>query len=70
MVSNPVTNHSTNNHPAEPRSRAIAEVTIKIPEPIMEPATILVASINPNERFNSCLVSDIVYFWWLDFKYN
>jgi hypothetical protein len=31
-------------------SRAIAAVTIKIPEPIIEPATRLVASINPKER--------------------
>jgi hypothetical protein len=37
----------------------MADVTIKIPDPIMEPATKLVASINPRERFNSVLFSGI-----------
>jgi hypothetical protein len=43
-------------------SLAITDVTIKIPDPIMEPATKLVASINPKERFNSVLFSDIRYY--------
>jgi hypothetical protein len=49
----------TNNQAAEPISLAMADVTMKIPDPIMEPATKLVASINPKERFNSVLFSDI-----------
>jgi hypothetical protein len=40
-------------------SRAIKVVTIKIPEPIIEPATMLVASSNPSVRFNSVFFSDI-----------
>jgi hypothetical protein len=58
-----VTNQITNIHAAEPTSLAMAAVTKKIPEPIMEPATKLVASNNPNERFKWCFSCDI--FWFL-----
>ena len=34
--------------PAEPTCLAISELTIKIPEPIMEPTTSMVPSSNPN----------------------
>ena len=40
--------------PAEPTERAISELTIKIPEPIIEPITIIVESNNPS----SCLKED------------
>jgi hypothetical protein len=59
MVSNPVTNHIIKIQAAEPTSRAIAAVTKNIPDPIMDPATKLVASTRPKERFNSCFVSKL-----------
>src|SRR5882724_6408685 len=36
------------NHPGEPTWRAIIDETIKIPEPIIEPATSIVESNNPS----------------------
>src|SRR5437588_12406094 len=54
----------------------ISELTIKIPEPIIEPATIIVASINPNDLLNDLssniassavnIVSDIVAIFFQD----
>jgi hypothetical protein len=35
-------------HPAEPTWRTISELTINIPEPIMEPTTSMVPSNNPS----------------------
>ena len=49
----PVSNQRTSIQPGEPISLIIAAVTMKIPEPIIDPATILVASNNPNVLFNS-----------------
>jgi hypothetical protein len=46
----------------------MAAVTKKIPEPIMEPATKLVASNNPNERFKWCFSCDIFWFWLVSFS--
>src|ERR1043166_3825499 len=47
-VSNPVTIQTTSNQPGEPTWRAMMDETIKIPEPIIEPATSIVESNNPN----------------------
>jgi hypothetical protein len=41
----PVT-HMAMSHPAEPNWRTMSELTINIPEPIMEPTTSMVPSIN------------------------
>jgi hypothetical protein len=46
-VSTAVTSHATMNHPGAPRVLAISELTIKIPEPIIDPATIAVESKRP-----------------------
>jgi hypothetical protein len=44
------------NQPAEPTLRVISALTIKIPEPIILPATIIVASSNPRDGLNSDVV--------------
>ena len=44
---NPVINQTTTSQPALPTLRVISALTIKIPEPIMPPATIIVASNRP-----------------------
>jgi hypothetical protein len=45
---NPVISHTNMSHPAPPTFLTISALTMKIPEPIMDPATIIVASINPS----------------------
>jgi hypothetical protein len=45
--------HANRSHPVLPTSRAISPATIKIPEPIIDPATIMVESKTPRLRFNS-----------------
>ena len=52
MVINPVRIHRTIIHAAEPISRIIGAVTMKIPEPIIDPATNKVASNSPSDCFN------------------
>src|SRR6185436_15359448 len=47
-VSNPVTIQTTSNHPGEPTWRAMIDETMKIPEPIIDPATSIVESNNPS----------------------
>ena len=58
---NPVNNHKTINHPADPTMRDMSALTIKIPEPIIEPATIAVASNNPKDLLKSVVSSVIFY---------
>ncbi len=48
----PVTSQTTRIQPEEPTSRAMSAGTMKMPEPIIEPATIMVASSNPKSRTN------------------
>src|SRR5688572_4249595 len=57
MVMKPVMSHTAINHPALPTFRTISALTINIPEPIIDPATIMVASIKPRERLKvvSCI---------------
>src|ERR1700730_9327617 len=43
---------STNNHPGEPTCRPMIEETMKIPEPIIDPATSIVESSKPSPRTN------------------
>ena len=47
-VSRPVTSQTTSNQPGEPTCRAMIEETMKMPEPIIEPATSIVESSNPS----------------------
>jgi hypothetical protein len=62
MVINPVSTHKTIIHPLEPISRIIGAVTMKIPDPIIDPATSNVASNNPNDCFN---FDSMRAFFWL-----
>jgi hypothetical protein len=58
---NPVSNHTATNHPAEPTFLVMSALTINIPEPIMLPATIIVASNADKLGLNSVFISDIVF---------
>ena len=49
-VSNPDAIQASNNHPGAPISRDDSAETMKIPEPIIDPTTIMVASSRPRER--------------------
>jgi len=40
----PVISHATSSHPGEPTVRDISALTMKIPEPIIDPTTIAVES--------------------------
>ena len=44
MVRTPVITHATSSQPAEPTCRAISAETMKMPEPMMMPATIMMES--------------------------
>src|SRR5882724_1171753 len=51
-VSTPVRIHVSSNPPAEPVCRVMSAATIKMPEPIIEPTTIIVPSNKPMARTN------------------
>jgi hypothetical protein len=46
----PARAHTASSQPAVPTSRAMSADTMKIPDPIIEPATIIVASKVPRSR--------------------
>lgn len=50
MVSSPVMIHAVRSPPALPTPRAISAATIKMPVPIIEPATSIVESNRPSVR--------------------
>src|SRR5437016_10533239 len=50
IVNKPATVHPRSNQPGAPLSRDDSAEVIKIPEPIIEPITIMVASIGPSAR--------------------
>lgn len=52
----PVAIHVIRSQSGELSVRAMSEETMKMPEPIIEPATSMVASVNVNARTNSELV--------------
>src|SRR5262245_41484543 len=57
-VNKPVITHATSSQPGEPTCRDISLETIKMPEPIIEPATIIVESSSPSPRTKpACLSS-------------
>src|SRR5690606_2357566 len=58
----PVISQTIISHPALPVFRAISALTIKIPEPIILPATNMVASIKPNDDLNPRSVVLMVLF--------
>ena len=49
-VIRPVTTHAASNQPGAPTSRADSAEVMKIPEPIIDPTTIIVASSVPSSR--------------------
>jgi hypothetical protein len=53
MVKKPATAQATKSQPAEPKSRVMPAETMKIPEPIMDPETIITESVRPRERLKS-----------------
>ncbi len=59
MVIKPVITHTKMSQPALPTLRVISALTIKMPEPIMDPATIIVPSSNPREGLKWGVVSAI-----------
>ncbi len=48
MVMTAVSTQTSNSQPAEPTSRAMSAETMKMPEPIIDPATSIVASNRPS----------------------
>ena len=50
IVSRPAIAHARSNQPGAPLSRDDSADVIKIPEPIIDPITIIVASTGPRER--------------------
>ena len=45
--------HAASNQPGEPSVRDMSAETIKMPEPIIDPITIIVESYKPRPRVNS-----------------
>src|SRR5437762_839591 len=50
IVSKPAIAHASRSHPGAPFNRDDSAEVIKIPDPIIEPITIVVASIGPSAR--------------------
>jgi hypothetical protein len=50
IVSKPASAHASNSHPGPPLNRDDSADTMKIPDPIIDPITIMVASIGPSAR--------------------
>jgi hypothetical protein len=53
IVNNPANAHASNSQPGAPLNRDDSADTIKMPDPIIEPMTIMVASIGPSARTSS-----------------
>jgi hypothetical protein len=50
IVSKPASAHASSSHPGAPLNRDDSAEVIKMPDPIIEPITIMVASIGPSAR--------------------
>src|SRR6266536_2584503 len=50
MVSKPANAQASSSQPGAPLNRDVSTEVIKIPDPIIEPTTIMVASIGPSAR--------------------
>ncbi len=59
IVSTPVTAQTTSSQPEEPTSRAMSAETMKMPEPIIEPATSIVESSKPSPLTNFCSATGV-----------
>src|ERR1700730_105221 len=57
MVSKPAMAHASSNQPGAPLNRADWDKVMKMPEPIIEPITIMVASTGPSARTRSLVRS-------------
>ena len=66
-VKKPVKAHTNNTHPPPPTLLEISALTIKMPEPIIDPITSIVESSRPNSLLNSvdCCVED----WGISIRY-
>src|SRR5881396_2456078 len=60
MVSSPATAQASSSQPGAPINRADSADVMKIPDPIIEPTTIMVASIGPRAR-TSCVFSRLIF---------
>ena len=62
IVINPATAHASSSQPGAPINRADSAEVIKMPEPIIEPITIIVASSGPRARMSPglFLIVDLV----------
>ena len=60
MVIKPVISHAVINQPALPTYLVISLLTMNIPEPIIPPATIIVASKAPSLGLNSVVSAVLV----------
>jgi len=58
--------HTTSNHPGEPTFRAISELTINIPEPIIDPM-VMAAESKRLRDFLNCPSAAISYRFCFDF---
>jgi len=56
-VSAPVTAHTKSSQPGDPTNRPMSAETMKIPDPIIEPATSIVESSKPSPLTNFWLAS-------------
>src|SRR4026208_1502357 len=61
IVSTPASAQATSNHPGEPTSRDDSAETIKIPDPIIDPTTIMVASSRLSSRTSLGEVSLLIW---------
>lgn len=66
----PVIIHTAMSQPALPTFLVMSALTIKIPEPIIEPATIMVPSNKPNEGLKETFWLDIKTAVWLRGEVN
>src|SRR5207248_11184730 len=62
MVNKPATAHARRSQPGAPLNRDDSAEVIKMPEPIIEPITIIVASIGPSARtrLDCCRLSTLL----------
>jgi hypothetical protein len=63
IVSTPASAHAASNHPGEPTSRDDSADVMKIPDPIMDPTTIMVASskLRPRMSLGGFVVTTRIY---------
>src|SRR6059058_1160662 len=65
MVSSPVRTQVRRSPPAEPVWREISAATMKMPEPIIDPTTIIVPSNKPMARTKPCSLAALAEIAWV-----